>query len=328
MYRVGLLVALILAGAPAAACSIEEVAGQIQFGAISRAGELAKQQLVLLKKFREIGVRGREPNTPLNEQLSQADLAEFTQTQTRYQSIELLQLLESNYSRDNVVIRDFFQVAQAEYLGATPKEGDKDYLASAFLAVMFVAPDDKSIQDNLITVPEAKGCTLETAIHEIEKESLDRLQRLPLTESNRELEAMRARTGGAKINRENLGAGDRAIFDRIQRTSFVPAWREKTFITNLESLKLLARVATMKYELGKKDAVDSGGDIQAVGTSIAALNLDARTKMGFGMLEKIADKFPSEWFKEKERLAPAMEAIKKESAAHTTKKKAPAVKLQ
>jgi len=67
----------------------------------------------------------------------------------------------------------------------------------------------------------------------------------------------------------------------------------------------------MKYELGKKDAVDSGGDTNAVGKSVQALALDGRAQMGFGMLEKIADKYPSDWFKQHEQMAPAIDAIKK-----------------
>ena len=66
------------------------------------------------------------------------------QTQTRYQSIERLKLLESNYSRDNQVVRDFYQVAQADYIGTpAPKEGEKNYLPYLFLAVMTMASQDQ-----------------------------------------------------------------------------------------------------------------------------------------------------------------------------------------
>ena len=112
------------------------------------------------------------------------------------------------------------------------------------------------------------------------------------------------RNGGGKVDRDKLNGNDRTIFDRIQRTAYAPANREKNFITNIESLKLLARSASLKYELGKKDAVDSGGDINAVGKSVGALNLDERAKMGFGMLDKIADKYPSDWFIQKQKWLP------------------------
>ena len=322
MYRAAVLLTMTLASNPAMACSVEEVAGKIQFTAITRAAELATQLIALLNKFREIGDRAKDPGKSLNEQLPPTDLAEFTQTKTRYQSIDLLQLLESNYSRDSVVIRDFFLVAQADYLGTpAPKEGEKNYLPYAFLAVMFVASDDKKVQDNLVTSPEPKGCNLETALNEIELESLTRIDRLPLTDASNEIQAMRARNGGNKIDRDALNASDRAIFDRIQRNAYAPATREKTFITNLESLKLLARASFLKYELGKKDAIDSGGDIHAVGNSVAALNPDDRTEFGLGMLNKIAEKYPSDWFIQKERMAPAIEAVKKEDAARMAKNK-------
>jgi hypothetical protein len=58
---------------------------------------------------------------------------------------------------------------------------------------------------------------------------------------------------------------------------------------------LLSRVSAMKFDLDKMDAIDSGGAIDSVGKSVSALNLNARTKMGFGILDKIADKYPSDF---------------------------------
>jgi chromosome condensin MukBEF MukE localization factor len=82
---------------------------------------------------------------------------------------------------------------------------------------------------------------IEAALHEIELESLGRLERLPLAQASKELTAIQMRSGGGKVDRDKLNGNDRAIFDRIQRTAYAPANREKNFITNIESLKLLAR---------------------------------------------------------------------------------------
>jgi hypothetical protein len=322
MNRFLVLIVLVLSIVPAKACEIEQVVDDIYSNSINRAAELAKQELALLKRFSEINGRAKDPNKPINQQLSQKDLAEFAQLQQRNQAIELQQLLESNFARDARIIRDFYQVAQADYLGAPiPKEGDKNYLPYAFLAVMMAASEDKAIQDNLITTPNSKDCNLESALNAIELESLGRLEQLPIVKANEELQAMQRRIGGSKIDREKLNASDHAIFDRLERTAYVPAQREKLFITNLESLKLLARVSLMKFELGKKDAVDSGGDIASVGQSISALNPDARTKMGFGMLDRIAEKYPSDWYQQHEAMMPKIESIKREDAARMTKKK-------
>jgi hypothetical protein len=118
------------------------------------------------------------------------------------------------------VIRDFYQVAQADYLGApTPAEGDKN-LPYAFLGIMAVASEDKSIQDHLITTPAVRGCDLENAVNAIELESVDRLEQLQLVQANGKLQAMRRRISSGKIDRETLNMNDRAIFDAYseQRT--------------------------------------------------------------------------------------------------------------
>jgi hypothetical protein len=311
-----IFLAVIVNARGACACDIEQVVSDIQYKALNRAGELAKQQLGLLNRFRAIGDHAKDPHKALNKQLSQDDLADFARTKQRYQAIEVQQMLESNFSRDANVIREFFYVAQADYLGApVPKEGDKNYLPYAFLAVMAAASESDEIKNDLVTEPVANGCNLESALHSVELESMQRLQKLPLAQASQEITAMRARNGGRKLHPENLNAADRTIFDKWQRSAYVPALREKQFITNLESLKLLARTSAMKFELGKKDAIDSGGDIDSVGTSISALKLDTRAKIGFNMLDKIADKYPSDWFKQHAAIKPAVDAIKKEDAA-------------
>jgi len=316
MSRLVIVFVLALVAFPARACSIEEVSDQILSASIKRAGELAEQKIILVGRFRAIANRAKDPDKPLSQQLSQADQAEFAQVQQRYQAVELQHFLESNYARDNSVIKTFYEVAQSSYLGApVPKEGEENFLPYAFLAVM------KAAADQLITVPGSKTCTMEFAIHEVENESFERLNHLPMADAQKDLKGLLDRNHVTKLDREQLGASDRAIYDRIQRTVYAPAAREESFIVDLESLKLLARSAALKFDLGRKDAIDSGGDINAVGKSVGALNLDARGRMGFNMLDKIAEKYPSDWLKQQQRSAPAIEAIERQDAARITSRK-------
>jgi hypothetical protein len=322
MYRTVCFLAFMVASYPAMACSIEDVAGQIQFAAIQRAAELSTQQKPILDRFKVLNAKGKEPDKPIGQQLSQSDLAEFAQLQQRFQSIELLQLLESNFKRDNLVIKRIYEIAQQQYLGAPiPKEGDEKFILYAVLALMKIASEDPQIQSVLITTPSSMACTMEMAIHEIENKSFGRFNRLPIRAANEELKGILERNHITKVEREELNSSDREIYDRIQRTAYAPASRENSFIVDLESLKLLARTAVLKYELGKKDAIDSGGDINAVGNSVDALNLDMRQRMGFNMLDKIAEKFPSDWVKEKEQIQAVMNSVTAKTPAKPLAKK-------
>jgi hypothetical protein len=61
MRRLAAVVAVLFVSGSAAACGIDEVAGKIQFAAITRAADLATQQTFLLKKFGAIGERAKRP---------------------------------------------------------------------------------------------------------------------------------------------------------------------------------------------------------------------------------------------------------------------------
>ena len=200
MYRLIVVLALLSVNLPAQACSLDEAVAHVYEAALVRSGELAKQQLVLLSKLGEVGSRAKDPRKPLNEQLSQNDLAEFTQTKTRFQSVEVLQILESGYARDSRVISEFFTVAQGDYLGKpVPAEGDKEYLPYAFLVVMAQEGQKKAT----ITQPSHMECDIETALQAVELESLERLNKLPVAQATKELNAIRGRNGGAIESRTN-----------------------------------------------------------------------------------------------------------------------------
>jgi hypothetical protein len=61
---------------------------------LNRAAELSQQELGVLERFTVIGNRAKDSKKPLNQQLSQKELAEFAQLQQRFQAIELQQILE------------------------------------------------------------------------------------------------------------------------------------------------------------------------------------------------------------------------------------------
>ena len=88
---------------------------------------------------------------------------------------------------------------------------------------------------------------------------------------------------------------DKAALERLER-KLAPAFREHQFVADLELLKGLARMAELKHQLQKKDAIDSGGDINAVGQSMDRERLK-RDQLILAILKKIADDIPSEWSK-------------------------------
>jgi hypothetical protein len=163
-----------------------------------------------------------------------------------------------------------------------------------------------------------KGCTLEVALHEIEQESWGRVDGLNVAQANKEMNELAQRNGGGKIDREKLNFEDRAAFDRLQR-AVVPAMRERSFIVDLESLKLLTRTAALKFELGKKDTIDSKRS--AIPLQNCTRSSMKRSKLAFNVLTKIAENYPSDWAKQKEALGKIADRFKKQGADKQSKSK-------
>lgn len=300
-----------LASSNAIGCTVEEAVNRIILTEITTAGDRARQSLAVLNDLGRLNAKAKDSKKPLSEQLSTTDAAEFGRLSQRQAMMMLYDLIESGHVRNSKVIREIYDVANNLYLGRRePGEKDREYsryLVLIGLRFMDEIPELK--RQNEISVPQSFAvCTLEVGLHSVEQESLEKISKIDLTKDVAELNAISARskkTPEGKIDRPQLKHEDRAALERLER-KMAPALRERQFIADLENLKELTRTADLKYQMQKKDAVDSGGDIKAVGMSIDAMDLDMRTKFYLGLLKKIADDVPSEWSTNMEKMTDAV----------------------
>jgi hypothetical protein len=149
-------------------------------------------------------------------------------------------------------------------------------------------------------VPKARSdCSVEVALHTVEVEGLARLGRMNVNDVG-QLSAIQNRSPKSPdraIDRARMHYDDKAVLERLER-KLAPAFRERQFVADLELLKGLTRMAELKHQLQKKDAIDSGGDIDAVGQSMDRERLEKRDQLFLAILKKIADDIPSEWSKD------------------------------
>jgi len=310
------LIGLCTAGSHAE-CIVEEQLLKTKLDAIARAGELAKQQKPLLEEQEKIlTTKAKDPTRPVGDQLSAQDLGRFSELEQRLKAIQLQQLLESNYSRDYEVIGLLFELIQKLYVGGKePNQSDPDSKPyEIILGMRYAAKSDdfKGIDD--ISVPprsDFEQCNLIAALHLVEHQSITKLNQLPITEASQTFQALAKRSPTGKIDRNQLTPQDRAVYDGIIRNVMAPARREQSFQGDLENLKNIAKAADLKFQAGKKDAVDSGGDINAVGQTIDKMNLDTRMRFGLGILRVVAETFPSEWVRQQEQIQKMMKPSKR-----------------
>ena len=291
-------VAMLCWAAPGLACTIEEAVGAVQLNAAQQSGEFAKQASPLLQRLERLNAK------PTN-QLSQADIAERTRLRQRIGTMQLQDGVASGYWRDVRVIRDMLEVARRSYAdGRDLPASHPQHALFSHLQALRRMRESPEYRGMFITTPDDfTVCSLEVALHLIESESFNRLEKMPIAEMNKQLDAIRARSqqpAAEALDVTRLSPGDRAAYEKIQRDN-APVFKERALISDLENLKGLAKLATMKFEADKKDAADSGGDASALGQTIATLVVENRRKFYVATLIRIADDYPSDWDKQMQR---------------------------
>jgi hypothetical protein len=264
----------------------------------------AQQQLLIIKRFEALNSKAKDPKKPVGEQLSMAELEEFGILKQRLATLMLYDNIESNHLRDVEVIKKLFDVANALYIsGREPNESDPQHKLLAAMRLMEQIPDMKA--KKVFTEPRLSNkCSLENAIHEVELESVKRFSNMSLrNDVNTLLEIKRRapKDASGNIDRAHMRYEDREVVARLER-KLAPVFREQQFVVDLENIKGLAHMARLKYELQQKDAIDSGGDLNAVGQSMNRMKLDLRSKTFLVLLKKIAEDVPSEWFENMETI--------------------------
>jgi hypothetical protein len=86
------------------ACTVDEAVATLRFNEIQYRGDRAKQQQIVLNGLKRINEKAKDNSRPIGEQLSSADVAEFSRLQQRFQTVQLYNLIESGYVRDARVI--------------------------------------------------------------------------------------------------------------------------------------------------------------------------------------------------------------------------------
>jgi hypothetical protein len=292
-------------------CLVGKALVDVYYQTIKRGAELAEQQLPILERFNTLNEKAKDPKRPVGEQLSRSDVAEWGRLQQRMQTNHLYRLLESNLGRDVRAIDRMFAVANNMYVKrADPQKDSEDY--RFFVELMRMT----SLRDDLkgkITVPnDMSVCNVETALHLVEDKSIEKLNSLEtgIKGGFSQLHAIMAKyrmTG--RIDPAKLTPQDRALVDHIQRTVIAPGTWEQTFIMDMENLKDLWDVAHLRYEMNKRDVIDSVGDFDSVGKTFNALILPPRTRFFLGVLDKIAEKFPSDYSRQMQSISRAVDQL-------------------
>lgn len=297
---------------PIPRCTLDDVLSQLQFQVIEQQANIARQQQPALSQLRYLSEKAKDPKRSVGEQLSRDDIAKFSEIRQRLLAMKLATLLESKRKRDLTAIRQLIKIADQNYRwGEELKETDPEYFLQGILTLWRLMADSPETKLS-IAPPSYSYCSLEWAAHLVENEALEKLNKLDLGKASEQV-AKLAAMYGKPIDRNRLSPAERTEYDALLNNYLRPSLKEQQFIFDLEAIKAMIRGSELIYESDRQDALESGGDINAIGSSISRRvdSLDKPTTLAIGLWRKIDEKMPADAVKQWEQLAKEVERIEK-----------------
>ncbi len=302
-------------------CELREVIARMQFESIEKAAAIAEQVLPVIKHLEELTNKAKKPDIPIKDQLSSEDIIKFTELSERIKTTNLAQLMESRRQRDLTVIEKMTMIADREYRwNDHPAENDPDFIVYSALQLLRF-----TVKKNDITVPAVQSCTLDYALHLVENEGIEKLNAIKGLDSVvSSIKAILAKYGMEKIDRSRLSKADLEKINELETNILNPAERLRSFIKDVEDIKLMSRASEIMYEANKQDIAFGGGDIDAIGKTIQRKSknkeYDDDVILAIGLWTMINEKMPSQIVQE------WGEADKNQPEKQKTSKKKKAVK--
>jgi hypothetical protein len=276
-------------------CEFRHVIARMQFESVEKAAAIAEQALPVLKQLEQITNKATHPDKPIKDQLSTEDIVKFTELRERLKTTQIAQLMESRRQRDLMVIEKMTMIADREYRwNDHPAESDPDFIIySALQLLRFTVKQDD------ITVPTVQSCTLDYALHLIENEAIEKLNSIKgLDSAISSIKSILAKYGMEKLDRSRLSKADLEKINELENNILNPAERHRSFIKDLENIKLMARASEIMYEANKQDIAFGGGDLDAIGKTIQRKSknkeFDEDIQLAIGFWTMINKKIPSQ----------------------------------
>ena len=295
---------------PMQRCTLDVVLGQLHYQLIERQANIARQKQPALKQIGYLSDKAKDPNRPVGDQLSRDDIAKFSETRQRLLAMSLSTLLESKRERDLTAIRQLVKIADQNYRWSEElKESDPEYFLQGILTLWRFMADSPETKLTIST-PSYPYCSLEWAAHIIENEAIDKMNKLDIKQPYERLNKLAAMYG-KPIDRTRLSPAERTEYDDILNNYLRPSLKEQQFILDLEAIKAMIRGSDLIYDYDKQDALQSGGDINAIGSSISRRvdSIDKPTAFAIGLWRKINEKIPADAVKQWEQLGKEVERI-------------------
>jgi hypothetical protein len=280
-------------------CPLEIAIRNLEDFNVQLDGRLAEKENIIFAQMSEISSKSHDPNLPLKDQLSQADINAFQRLREQILALEGQEIVESGYLRDARVVSEAAKASFTEAQGARIDEHDPSFFYYGIVLLMRVQHPADNIK--LTSPNNPKQCNVEAGLHFTEQLALKQLERLDFNTATQSARAI-ANKYGLNTKEGDWISKIPSIKDRqaAQRDMLTiqTAFRWREHINDLENLKALNRVAILGYLSDSDDLANAQNEaeLSKLGTSWPekVKRYDEWTQFLSGLQITIAKKVPSD----------------------------------
>jgi hypothetical protein len=260
--------------------------------------ECVAEDLELVKKLNSYA---KDPNKSVGSQLTPSQIDQFTEASDRIGTMNMVRVVESNYQRDLVTIAKLLRIAKENY--QFDKIPDRDSPDEFYYAMLVVWRNDIQ-RDIFAKEPYFTVCNLDYALSKNEIEPFREMIKHShdyLISTQKGIDILH-KNNLQTLDVDKLNSEDRIEILQIQKNEIFPMEKRKIYVNDLINIRNFAKISALIHESYSNDILISGGDINAVGSSIDKLIKNhTLTNEDIIMLKSwqaIDDKYPSKEVKD------------------------------
>ena len=281
-------------------CELKDVIAKMQHESILRSTEVNESYRFLLNQLKKFNSKATIPGKPIINQLSSNDHQKYIEINQRLKITTFSKIIEGIRQRDIKVIQKMVLLADRDYRHhLKPSEEDPDFSIYSTLRLLRLM-----IRENIISTPNSAICTIQYALHSIQKEAIDRLnlEKLQLSSSLTELKPILDKYGLDNVDRSKLSEVDVNKTDKLLDRVLGSMKRHSDFIQDIERIKIMALASDIVYESNKQDIAISGSNPQKLGRTIQRRinrnEFNTNTLIAIGLWAKINEKYFNNFIKQ------------------------------
>ena len=284
-------------------CQIDTAIWPKYLESIATVASIAKNTHLVLQDLDKLAKKAPNPNLPIGKQLSLVDVDKFSSDSERLNAMNFTSLVESKYQRDLILIENLSEAANNyAQLQTIPDPKDSKYIYYEILfAFRQIFPDSHAL--TFAKNPAAEKCNIDFSLYKMQSEPKQKILNMTpaINDHVAWLDQMKIKYNMSPngFDYKILNDAEKSKYFYFGKNFYQPLEVQKNYISDLENIRLFAKISFLVYQESLNDMLHSGGDENSIGASIEKkIKNKELSSTEIKMLKfwgVIDNKIPSEW---------------------------------